>query len=165
MNRYYSISYPLLQLLLTPVALRTGLLPALLVSLARPLEALDVDFRAYVRSQGTRVNAQVCYMQAALNDEFDYLQRRIRVRQAPPDDDAIFLWDESEDRPVMLYEEGTPEYVPNMLTGNFQSGADGADFEIVMPTDMALSISEMRRLNALVNQNKLPSKKYRVIHE
>ena len=50
MNRYYNIGYPLLHLLLTPIMLRNKLQTALLISLARPFEMINVEFRAYVQS-------------------------------------------------------------------------------------------------------------------
>jgi hypothetical protein len=165
MNRYYNTGYPLLHLLLTPVMLRRPLLSALLVSLARPFEALHVDFRAYVQTLEVQVNAQVCYMQAALNDEFDYIKRRIGVRQAAPEDDASLLWREDRDRPVMICREGTPGYVPYMLGRDGQAGSGSVDFEIVIPTNMAFTVLEIRRLKALVNRNKLASKKYRIVYE
>jgi hypothetical protein len=165
MNKYYNIGYPLLHLLLTPVMLRKPLLSALLIALARPFEALNVDFRAYVQTLEVQANAQVCYMQAALNDEFDYIERRIRVRQAEPEDDASLLWREDQDKPVMLCREGTPGYVPYMLGRDGQAGSGSVDFEIVIPTNMAFSVLEIRRLRALVNKNKLASKKYRIVYE
>ena len=165
MNRYYNIGYPLLHLLLTPVMLRNPLQSAFLIALARPFEVLNVDFRAYVQSLETQTNSQVCYMQAMLNDEFDYIQRRIRVRQAQPDDSISFIWKESQNKPVIIYMEGIPEYKPYMLNRDFQIGTNNVDFEIVMPTNMALSTLEIRRMKALVNQNKLASKKYRIVYE
>lgn len=165
MNKYYNISYPLLHLLLTPVMLRNKLQYAWLISLARGFEALNVEFRAYVQSLEVKVNAQVCYMQAMLNDEFDYIQRRIVVRQAAIYEDALLLWRESRDKPVMLYREGIPEHVPFLLGRDGTIGSNMIDFEIVMPTNMALSALEVRRLKALVDKNKLASKKYRIVYE
>jgi len=165
MNRYYNIGYPLLHLLLTPVMLRNDLQYALLISLARGFETLNVDFRAYVQSFEVKTNAQVCYMQAMLNNEFDYIQRRIIVRQVEPNDDGMLLWEESQDKPIILYVEGTPDSEPYMLSQDYQIGSNMIDFEIVMPTTMALSMLETRRLRALVNQNKLASKKYRIVYE
>ena len=165
MNKYYNIGYPLLHLLLTPVMLRKKLQTALLISLARPFELLNVDFRAFVQTLEVRVNAQVCYMQAILNDEFDYLQRRIRIRQVQPSDDAQLLWRENQNKPILIYIEGTPDTIPYLLNRDSQIGLNNADFEIVMPTNMALSTFEIRRLKALVNQNKLASKKYRIVYE
>jgi hypothetical protein len=145
--------------------LRRPLLSAFLIATARPFEVLNVDFRAYVQSLETRTNSQVCYMRAMLNDEFDYTQRRIKVRQAQPDDEVLLLWIESRNKPVMLYREGTPEYQPYLLVRDNQIGSNNIDFEIVMPTNMALSTLEIRRMKALVNQNKLASKKYRIVYE
>ena len=165
MNKYYNIGYPLLHLLLTPVMLRNPLFSAFLIAFARPFEVLNVDFRAYVQSLETQTNSQICYMRAMLNDEFDYIQRRIKIRQASTDDSGRLLWKESQNKPIMLYIEGTPDTTPFLLNRDFQIGSDNFDFEIVMPTNMALSVLEIRRLKALVNQNKLASKKYRIVYE
>ncbi len=164
MNKYYNIGYPLLHLLLTPIMLRNKLQTALLISLARPFEKLNVDFRAYVQSLEARSNAQVCYMQAVINNEFDYIERRIRVRQVVDDDSLLLLYHETSNRPMMLYLEGTPDYVPYLLSRDGQIGANNIDFEIVIPTNMSFTTLEIRRLKALVNQNKLASKKYRIVY-
>ena len=165
MNRYYNIGYPLLYLLLTPILLRNDLQTALLVSLARSMEALNVQFRAYVQSIEVDVKAQVCYMQAMLNDEFDFIQRRIRIRQAVSDDDALLLWRENQNKPIMLYREDSPDFVPFMLSRDNQIGANNIDFEVVMPTNMSLSAIETTRMKALINRNKLASKQYRIVYE
>jgi hypothetical protein len=165
MRKYYDINYSLLVLLLTPVLLRGDVETTFITSLGGPLDSLCNDFNEYAQSLDTRVKAQTCYMQAMLNDEFDFNERRIRVRTAPIDFDYYLLWKENQNKPIMVTKEGTADFAPYLLTRDGQNGANNADFEIVFPKGYTLSVSELRHLKILVNQNKLASKKYHIVYE
>ena len=120
---------------------------------------------AYVLSLDTKIKAQVCYMQALLNDEFDFLERRIIIRDVQLNTDELLLWQEGENKPQMICCESSLDYRPYVLNRDYQIRADIIDFEIVFPTTLSLTYSETRRLQSLVNQNKLASKRYRIIYE
>lgn len=165
MKKYYNINYSLLVLLLTPTMLRNDAEIALLTSLSKPLDSLNNDFNDYVQVLETQIKAQTCYMQAMLNDEFDYNQRRIIVRTAPIDFDYYLLWKENQNKPIMISKEGTDGFTPYLLSRDGLIGANNVDFEIVFPRGYTLSVSELRHLRTLVNQNKLASKKYRIVYE
>lgn len=165
MKKYYNINYSLLVLLLTPVILRNDVETTLITSLAKPLDSLNNDFNAYIQSLDTRIKAQNCYMQAMLNDEFDYNERRIIVRTAPIDFDYFLLWKENQNKPVMVSKEGTDVFTPYLLNRDGQISVNNIDFEVVFPKGYTLSVSELRHLKTLVDQNKLASKKYRITYE
>ena len=165
MKKYYNINYSLLVVLLTPTMLRNDVETALLTSLAKPLDSLNNEFNAYVQSLETQINAQICYMQAMLNDEFDFNERRIRVRTAPIDFDYYLSWKENQNRPITISCEETDGFTPYLLSRDGLIGANNVDFEIVFPRGYTLSVSELRHLRTLVNQNKLASKKYRIVYE
>ena len=165
MEKYYNINYSLLVLLLTPVVLRNDLNTTLLTSLANPLDSLNRDFNVYTQSLSTHINAQKCYMQAMLNDEFDFNERRIIVRTAPIDFDSFMLWKENQNKPTMISKEGTDGFTPYLLSRDGLIGANNVDFDIVFPIGYALSGSELRSLRILVNRNKLASKKYQIVYE
>lgn len=165
MKKYYNINYSLLVVLLDPVILRNELQVTFLTSLAKPLDLLNNDFNAYIQSLDTQIKSQTCYMQAMLNDEFDYNERRIIVRTAPIDFDYFLLWKENQNKPVMVSKEGTNVFSPYLLNRDGQIGANNVDFEIVFPRGYTLSVSELRHLKTLVDQNKLASKKYRITYE
>lgn len=165
MMKYYNINYSLLVLLLTPTMLRNNVEIALLTSLAKPLDSLNNEFNAYVQSLETRIKAQTCYMQAMLNNEFDFNERRIRVRTASIHFDYYLLWKENQNKPILISKEGTDGFTPYMLSRDDLIGANNVDFEIVFPRGYTLSVSELRHLKILVNQNKLASKKYSIVYE
>jgi len=162
MKNYYKVNYQLLLLLLTPTRLRNAVQTALLTSLSESLGSINEDFNSYTQSLKTMANAQTCYMQAMLNDNFDYYERRIIVRPAPIDFDSFLLWKESKNKPVMLYRDGIN---PFLLNRDGQIGANNNDFEIVFPYFFTFSNSELKRLRTLVNQNKLAPKKYTLLYE
>ena len=165
MKKYYNINYSLLAVLLTPALLRNDAQTALLTSLAKPLDLLNNDFNAYVQALETQIKAQACYMQALLNDEFDYNERRIKVRTAPIDFDCYLLWKENQDKPILISSEGSAGFAPYLLSRDGQAGSNSIDFEVVLPGFFYLSTDEERRMKALVNKHKLASKKYRITHE
>ena len=162
MKKYYNINYSLLVVLLTPTMLRNNIETALLTSLVKPLDSLNNDFNAYVQSLETKTKAQTCYMQAMLNDEFDFNERRIRVRTAAIDFDYYLLWKENQNKPIKVFRDG---FTPYILSRDGLIGTNNVDFEIVFPRGYTLSVSELRYLRTLVNQNKLASKKYAIVYE
>ena len=165
MKKYYNINYSLLVLLLMPILLRNELIKTFITSAAKPLDSLNKEFNTLAESLQTNINAQTCYMQAMLNDNFDFVERRIRVRIAPIDFDFFLLWKENQNKPMMISKEGTEGFMPHLLNRDGQIGVNNPDFEIVFPIGYTLSDAELKRLRVLVNRNKLASKKYRIIYE
>lgn len=165
MKKHYNINYSLLLLLLTPTMLRNDAETAFLASLAKSLDLLNNVFNTYVQGLETQAKAQTCYMQAMINDEFDFIERRIIVRTAPINIDYYLLWKEKQIKPIMVSKEGMDDVVPYLLNRDGQIAANNVDFEIVFPQGYMLSVAELRHLTTLVNRNKLASKKYAIIHE
>jgi hypothetical protein len=165
MKNYYNIDYSLLATLLLPPILRRKLIIALLRSAMRGLDVIHGRFVTYAGSLIVRANNQVCYMQAMLNDEFDYYWRRIRVRVAPVGvADTLLVWKEETNRPVMLSFEGAQEGTPFLLFRDMQIGSGAADIQIILPVGFHLSVDEERRMRTLINRHKLASKKYKIIY-
>ena len=160
MKKYYNINYSLLVLLLTPTMLRNPLQKALLTSLVKPLDSINSEFAAFIQSIQTRANAQICYLQARLNDEFDFSQRRIVVRNIQLETDSYLLWSESANKPLMLSADE-----PVLLSGDGQFGSNTEDFEVVLPYFWTLTSNELKRMKRIINMNKLASKKYRIVYE
>jgi len=165
MKKYYNINYPLLALLLTPVILRNDMVKTFIISMAKALDSLNNDFNTFVQSLQTTISAQTCYMQRALNDNFDFVRRRIKVRTAPIDFDSFLLWKENQNKPIMISTESAGGFTPYLLNRDGQIGANNADFEVVFPMGYMFSAAELKRLRILLNQNKLASKKYSIVHE
>jgi hypothetical protein len=104
-------------------------------------------------------------MQAMLNNRFDSANRRIIVRTASIDYDYYLLWLESQNKSVMTAKEETNGFRPYLLNRDDRIGVNNIDFEIVMPSGLVLDDTELRQLQILVNENKLASKKYRIVYE
>lgn len=160
MKKYYNINYQLLVTLLLPIMLRQKITTALLYALVRPLELIGNKFIKYIESLVTTANSQVCYMEAMINDEFDFIERRIKIRTKAVDFLAMIFWEKEEKRSVVLYDDKA-----FLINHKYQIGINEKDFEIVFPLGFALSDAEQMRLKQIVNKYKLSSKKYIVVNE
>ncbi|MFV0397931.1 MAG: hypothetical protein ACK5JU_07935 [Bacteroidales bacterium] len=165
MKNYYNINYSLLVMLLTPTILRSPIVTTLLTSLAKPLDQLNDQFNGYTQGIETSINAQVCYMQAIINDEFDFIQRRVKIRTSDINTESYLSWVEIQDKPIMLSAEESEEFTPYIICRDGLIGVNNPDFDIVFPIGYTLSTAEMRKLRLLINKNKLASKKYRIVYE
>lgn len=163
MKKYYNINYSLLVLLMTPTLLRQHMTNVFQDSMSKPLDAINNQFVKYMEGLVTIASSQVCYMQALLNDEFDFYDRRIKVRTYKFDFDSLILWDMSIPKRAMFGKKGSGNQF--LLCKKGQIGANIPDFEIVFPVGFALSPDEERRLKQLVNQHKLATKKYIITNE
>jgi hypothetical protein len=166
MKKYYDIMFPRLLILLTPMALRRPLTTALLVSMARPLEAMSVELRSYIDTLYMQSNAQTCYLRKLLNDEFDYYERRIIVRTSTLDTNKLLMWRRSEDKPLEIMSWCILDWKSLLLSRAGLLGTDMPDIEIILPTQLAdLTRSEMSRMRQIIYFNKLTSKKYIISYE
>lgn len=163
MKKYYNINYSLLVLLLTPTLLRNDLFRLFLLSLIRPLDDLQGDFVRYDESLKTKNNAQICYMQAVINDEFDFYERRIKIRAFDFDFSSLLTWKITTTKRTVVGTRGSGNECLRNAKG--QIGANVTDFRIVFPVGYELSQDEQRNLRLLVNKNKLATKKYIISHE
>ncbi|GAB6123090.1 hypothetical protein [Dysgonomonas termitidis] len=154
---WYRISYSRLALLLLPPMLRNPVLAAFLNGALKPVSLLYISFLGFRGDIAYNLghNGQVCYLQAVLNDAFDYSLRRIRITDAPENEWGRFLWLESEDRPIML----------GIFILNREAfiGADGIDFAVILPASLNLTGDEYNRLNSLLRYYKMAGKRYVII--
>jgi hypothetical protein len=164
MKRYYNINYALLAVLLMPVMLRSNFTKALLSSFMAPWAGLNTQFGEYTGTLSTRINAQTCYMQQVLNDNFDYFERRIRVLTAPIDTDSYLLWKEIQDKPMMIGKEDSEGFTPHLLSRDGLIGVNNTDFDVVLPIGYDLSPAQESNMRLLINQNKLSPKKYTITY-
>lgn len=161
MKNIYNISYSRVALLLVPFIIRKKTLIAFLAAFMRPLENLNEDFAAFRNSVDTSVKSQICYMRGMLNDQFDYFERRIRIRTASLDKSYYLLWQDQYNKPIMVYNENSPDiYKPYLLSKDGQIGTNNPDFEVILPPGYILSENDRIQMIAIVNNHKLASKKY-----
>lgn len=163
MKRYYNTNYSYLATLLLPVRLRGVLTTALIRAMVQPLDRINDSFVKYRDSLITSSSSQVCYLQAMLNDEFDFLDRRIKIRTTAIDLMSLITHDINTDKRILVPSASSNNRM--LLNARYQIGSSLKDFEIVFPKGYTLSKSEQIKLKLIVNRHKLASKKYSITNE
>lgn len=150
------IDYRRLAMHLLPERIMQPKLIAILSSIMSQIALLHTLFISFRNDTDYKINhnSQVCYLQAVLNDNFDYINRRIYITDADVEQWTQFLWKESEDKPIML---GT-----FLLNRESFIGADSIDFVVHIPVIMTLSADDLNRMNSLIRYFKLSSKRYTI---
>lgn len=159
-NNYYNISFAQYAVDLLTNNYRTDLVIAFLKALTEPIEDLNTQFTSFRESIDYRSYSQVCYMQGLLNDSFDPIERRIKVRNATLNRDYYLFWKESKNKPVMLKKQSGNSFEAYLLSRDYQVGTHNKDFEVVLPVGYILSEDESIRIQNLIDQSKLASKQY-----
>lgn len=101
--------------------------------------------------------SQICYLESALNDVFDPLSRRIYISD-PVYSDPVWLFRRSERKPVYLYRRS--ETTPVYLYRRSEMVEGAIDFIINVPAAVTY---DSRRMRAMVNLQKLVSKRYSIV--
>lgn len=131
---------------------------AFVKALFAPLVSLHNDFLLYRKAKLYEIekNYKTCYLEAFLNDRFDFTSRRIYI------DDAdtvaqVYLWQDEEETPLYLYQDA--EEQPVFLFQDGESLGDILyDFVVFVPYDVVFDENEMRAMIA----TKLAGKKYKI---
>lgn len=96
-------------------------------------------------------NSQVCYLQAVLNDYFDFTLRRICIVDFSAYG-AIFFWVDTDTSHVVFMGDENPVF--------FFNDDVGIDFTVQIPKDIVTDNSSIAHLKSLVNYYKLAGKQY-----
>jgi hypothetical protein len=102
------------------------------------------------------ITPQVCYLEAMLNDRYDFVLRRIyidEVEEFPP----LYLYRRDEEKPVFIYRrsEAQPVYLYTRAEGALHAD----DFIVMVPNDISFNQLEMR---SLVYKKRLPGMKFKI---
>ncbi|GHV13664.1 hypothetical protein FACS1894169_01150 [Bacteroidia bacterium] len=160
MNKsYFNIGFSHWVLLALPEALRYPVILIFVRSLVYPLSVIHRSVTNYVNQLNTSVNSQVCYMEKILNDAYDYYERRIVIRDAPISYNDFFLFDELSDMAVLVSDTEAVLWVDDD-----KLGSTVPDFEVVFPSGYAFTENEERAIRKMINDNKLASKKYKIVY-
>lgn len=134
-------------------------------ALIAPISQLKSFFDKFKKSISYKImiTGQVVYLERALNDEFDYNERRIFIEDIYKqtatnlydradwdqlaDSEKVYLYDRDDDIPVDLYDRG--------------SGTDAGGFVIHVP--FMLGEQQRIKMHALVRYYKLPGKNYMIV--
>ena len=151
---------------LTPVRLRLSKMLAWLQALVSPVNYLYGLFGANRANDlyDLSHNGQVCYLQAALNDVFDNISRRIFIVDGPyVDPDFIYQVIEAKPLPIDLNSEiGSgviPVPDPMPLYTSAETYLLGVQFIVVVLNTVASSPTyDINRLRAIVDKYRLVSK-------
>jgi hypothetical protein len=161
----------------TPVRLRGAVRLAWLAAMADGAEYTH-DLFAVNRANDLydlAHNGQVCYMEAALNDLFDFYLRRIYISNGPYSD-AVYIYQDDEDKPVYLAQDSElpvdpADYdAPVYLFTDAETYVNGITFIVNVPvairgdgmTGMAAGYTDTR-LKALVDRYRMPGKTYTIV--
>lgn len=156
----YNIDYKKLMVLLLPLRNRKPKFISYLSLIASQIQKLQYDFTEYRTSIDATRKTQTCYMRALLNNYFDYYNRRIIVRTLAPNYDDYLIHASSTGKFRMASIE-TPLLAQKK--GNFL--ASHTSFEVVLPIGFDLTKQQEILMTNLIDNNKLPSKTYRITHE
>lgn len=147
----FDIDYDVLVWQLLPVRLRKPIAYAWLKCLVQPVKWLYGLFTGF---RGANLyllahNSQVAYLEAALNDTFDTILRRIYIIDGAYEDPE-FVYLIPENKPVWLglvSEVGSTSYVnPRVLYTNAETSLLGTAFIVVVPVGLSFDAQRMRAL-------------------
>lgn len=162
--RLFNVDFSILVRTLVPVSLRNAVQLAWLNALVSPVQWLYTQFTGNRLNNLYRLshNGQVCYLEAALNDLFDPVARRLVIVDGPFED-PLFVYLAPENKPLWLglvSETGaTPYPDPQVLYTNAETTLLGVSFIVQVPASVAAGPGySLNRLRALVNTYRLPGK-------
>ena len=161
-SKYYDINYAQYAMQLLTNNYRTDMVIAIIKAITAPLNEIHTQFDTLRTGIDFNTYSQVCYMQGLLNDNFDPLERRIRIRNAIIDYDYYLLHKRNKKKPIRLARRGIKPYywcVRGMLRSH------NIDFEVLLPAGYNLSEEEENRMRNLVNISRLASKRYIITNE
>ena len=152
---WYKINFDKLVILLLPTFLRKPRMIAFLSLFSKELTTL---YNAWLLKKiadeiWLNHNSQVCYLRKILNDEFDDLERRIKITDGQLYE-RKYIYTLGEKKPVKLgriYIRQTTDYADT-----------GIDFFVIVPAEVNIEQNKYK-LEALVNRYRLASKRFKVI--
>lgn len=158
MINIFKIDYQRLVASLVPPVLRKRSLLEWLNSLVYPIQLLYNEYQLNRKDNLYEINItpQVCYLQKAINDRYDYVEKRIRIADVEIKE-TVFLYQQSENKPLMLFTKGENKPVPLYLST--ETNAISVDFLVLVPRELRYGDNEMR---AYIDSYKLASKEYKI---
>lgn len=158
MSKFFEINYNRLVRLLTPFLLRH---PLFLAFLDACMNSIDLIYGLFGRNRSANmyqlgITPQICYLEKALNDRFDFSDRRIYIGDGVYYD-MKYLFTENEVLDEYLFTEG--EDKDWYLYTSDETGTENADFIVFVPQSLRYNDAEMR---AIIDLYKLASKTYTI---
>lgn len=155
----YNVELEKLSHWIVPVKWRTARTMAWITSMASNWIDLYNRFIAY----RTRIKyvllitPQVCYLEKALNDKYDFVQRRIVIEDGDQQD-PVHLFLRAESKPVYFFKRS--EDNPLYLRRRTETAQFGVDFIVKVPSDVLFDMAEMR---TYLSSYKLATKTFSIV--
>jgi len=143
----YNIDWNRLISYLLPAPIRKAKFVALISAMLSPILSLDNSFSIFRNkiSEEINTNGQVVKLQAGLNRNYDPIEKRITITDAPPAD-PVFIYASVENRPI---------YLPAFLSG------EKVDFHVNVPGDLSAFRAS---IIAFATKYKLASKRFLFVY-
>jgi len=157
-KRIYTVDWKKLAVLLLLVDLRTPKQKAWLYALTSPVVDLYnrfMAYRAFTNYQLT-ITPQRCYVQKAINDRFDNVNRRITII-SPDKKQPLILYRKDENKPQKLYTKG--EATQLVLYRKSETAQFTVNFIVVVPFNNTFNYQEME---AFIKTYALPSRTFTI---
>lgn len=103
------------------------------------------------------ITPQVGSLQKLLNDQYDVINRGIRIID-PADKDPLYIFTDAENKPVYLFVAAESEV--SFLFTDGESSDLKDDFIVLVPPGVVFNYNEMR---SLVQAYKLGSKQFKIV--
>lgn len=156
MRKYFDVDLKTFAVWLLPVSLRVPTVCSFVVSLCTPY--IDLYWRFYSNRNKNlyrlAITSQVCYIEKALNDHFDFRYRRIYITGGSIKR-RTYIYTRKENFPVMVYTR--QENAAIHLYTRDEDNGEKADFIVNVPKSINFDNYEMC---ALIDMYKLASKTY-----
>lgn len=148
---WYKVDFKKLVVLLLPISLRQPLLITLFQVFIEPLENIHYEFTEKRTDTLYKIahNGQVCYMRKALNDKFDRVDRRVKIKEG----------NQYQREYIYTDPEKKPKYLGVIYIREDADYADtGVDFIVQIPEKMY----KKYEVEAIIDYYKLASKRYKI---
>lgn len=157
MFRYYDIDFSKLLTWLLPLRMRLEKWKLFLEALGTQIVLTHNSFLRYrdYKLYQLGITSQVCYLEKLLRDRFDFIQRRIVIKDAVYYD-PIYIFKRAEEKPIWLTKRSEDD--PVYLFSRGETGQQNYDFIIEVPLDVVFDEAEMR---AMVNSY-ICGKRYKI---
>ncbi len=165
MSKIYGINFNRLITWLVPPVLRITFWLEWFKVLTAPVKVLYTDFKRYREETNYKlaITPQVCCLERAVNDSFDSELRRVTITDTG-DRDITFIHPDEAQIPLITHAEGLGKDNEIPLIHS-DAGYIGSGYDFFVNLPFQLNKPEEYRLKALLNENKLPGKRYQIIYK
>lgn len=160
----YDRDYTRLAMMLLPVCLRLPGLVALMQSSNSYLQQIHAELMQLKADLEYKLghSAQVCYLEGAINDALDVVDRRIYIADSEATQALVVLLSaDVYNQPVLLNADAAN--LPILLNADSIYQQGDYDFKVIVP--FVIDNNQLYQLRALLNYYKLAGMRYQIIQQ